>query len=428
MGKYFFIQKLSVILSKINGIKKWQLVLYLFVIAELMTFTLNSTQSIIWWGYVNTDLILIGTIDAAVIVAILGPILIYLVSQMTRFEEYRKDTIAQSKIEQKYRHYIENAPDIITVLDKNGFIKYESPSIEKMLGYQPNELIGKNVFDYLHPDELDYIHNVFKQKINEYNSSAAMELRFLKRNGTWINLSVSGRNLLHDEVIDGIVLNSKDITDLKQTQTKLLRLLDEKKTLIREIHHRVKNNFQSVSSMLLLQATMIEDEKLHEILNVSRNRVHSLAILHESLQETEDVSSVNLLNYFQRLIDSIGKSYKTEIQNITLEVNIDAKFELQTNQSIQLGLIFNELISNIFKHAFPYNQSGNVQINFDRSRGTNYFMVKDNGVGLKQSFDINTSNSLGLKIVRMISKQLEGEFSFKSNKGTEFILKFPHYD
>jgi PAS domain S-box-containing protein len=133
--------------------------------------------------------------------------LIYLVSQITRFEEYRKEILAQSQAEQKYRLYIENALDIVTVLDKNGFIKYESPSIEKMLVYQPSEMIGKNVFDFIHQDEREYLYKIFKEKISEHNSSATLELRFLKRNGTWSNLSVSGRNLLHNELVDGVVLN-----------------------------------------------------------------------------------------------------------------------------------------------------------------------------------------------------------------------------
>lgn len=425
MDKFYYFQKLTAILSKLNSLKKWQLMLYIFIIAEIMTFALNYSQSLIWWGHVNQDLLLIGTIDAAVIVLILGPLLIYSITLMTKFEEYRKSSIEQSLAERKYRHYIENSLDIVTVVDKNGFIKYESPSVEKVLGYNPGELIGRSVFDFLHPDEREYIINLFVQKVSEYNSSATAEMKMLKRNGTWIDLSVSGRNLLHDDIVDGIVLNSRDITDFKETHIKLSRLLEEKKTLIREIHHRVKNNFQSISSMLYLQASMIEDDNLKEVLNVSRNRVHSLAILHDNLQLAEDVSAVNLLTYFSRLTDSIVKSYLSGKQNIKIEVNIDSSYELDTDQSILLGLIFNELISNIFKHAFPGGREGVVKIHFSRSGGTNLFSVRDNGIGLPENFDVDKSSSLGLKIVKTFSTQLEGEFSFSNNNGMEFLLKFP---
>ncbi|MBX3007096.1 MAG: PAS domain S-box protein [Melioribacteraceae bacterium] len=399
--------------------------LYLFIITEAMAFSLNFIQSYLWWGYINIELLYIGTIDAAVIVLILGPALIYLVSQITRFEEYRKEVQVQSKVEQKYRHYIENALDIVTVIDKNGFIKYESPSIEKMLGYQPNELIGKNVFDFLHPDERDYLFKIFKEKIIEHNSSVTLELRFLRRNGTWAILSVSGRNLLHNELVDGIVLNSRDISELKESQVKLSQLLDEKKVLIREIHHRVKNNFQSVSSMLFLQASMLTDESLKEILNVSRNRVHSLAIIHEKLQDSDDVSNVNLRTYFQRLLENIEKSYQSQNQKIKINFNMPEDIVLPVNQSVQVGLIFNEIISNVFKYAFPDNREGVITINFERSKGMHCLIVKDNGIGLPSDFDISQSNRLGLKLIELISKQLNGQFSFTSKEGTEFNLTFP---
>lgn len=425
MNKIYLLQKSSKAFSKFIRIKRWQILLYLFIVTEAMAFSLNFIQSYLWWGYINIELLYIGTIDAAVIVAVLGPGLIYLVSQVTRFEEYRKEVQTQSQAEQKFRHYIENAVDTVTVLDKNGFIKYESPSIEKMLGYQPDEVIGKNVFDFIHPDEREYVYKIFKEKISEYNSSATLELRFLKRNGTWATLSVSGRNLLHNELVDGVVLNSRDISELKESQAKLSQLLEEKKLLIKEIHHRVKNNFQSVSAMLSLQANMLTDENLKEILNVSRNRVHSLAIIHEKLQESEDVSNVNLLVYFQRLLDNIEKSYQVPGQKIDIKFNMLPDVLLPVNQSVQLGLIFNELISNIFKYAFPDNREGTITIIFERSKEKYSFIVKDNGIGLPARFNISQSKRLGLKLIELISKQLDGDFSYNSKEGTEFTLTFP---
>ncbi|MBX2975126.1 MAG: PAS domain S-box protein [Ignavibacteriaceae bacterium] len=424
MNKLYLLHKLSRAFSKFIRIKRWQLILYLFIITEAMAFSLNFIQSYLWWGYINVELLYIGSIDAAIIVIVLGPALVYLVSQITRFEEYKKEAQA----EQKFRHYIENSLDIVTVLDKNGFIKYESPSIEKMLGYHPNEMIGKNVFDFTHPDERDYLYKLFTEKISEYNSYVTVELRFLKRNGTWAILSVSGRNLLHNELVDGIVLNSRDISELKESQTKLSFLLEEKKLLIKEIHHRVKNNFQSVSSMLFLQASMQTDEKLQEILNVSRNRIHSLAIIHQKLQETEDVSNVNLMVYFEKLIENLKESYLVENQNIKINFNMSQDVLLPVNQAVHLGLIFNELISNVFKYAFPDNREGEITIQFKVEKGMNYLIVKDNGIGLPANFDISNSSSLGLKIIESMSKQLHGEFNYSSSAGTEFILSFPQVE
>ncbi|MFA7419139.1 MAG: histidine kinase dimerization/phosphoacceptor domain -containing protein [Melioribacteraceae bacterium] len=294
-----------------------------------------------------------------------------------------------------------------------------------MLGYQPNEMIGKSVFDFLHPDEREYVYKLFKEKITEYNSSSTLEVRFLKRNGDWANLTVSGRNLLHDNIVDGIVLNSKDISDLKETQNKLFKLLEEKKILIREIHHRVKNNFQSVSSMLYLQAQMVTDELLKEILNVSCNRIHTLALIHEKLQESEEVSSVNCLSYLQRLLEDIKVSYQAKDRDITINLSVNANIDLPTNQSIHLGLIINELLSNIFKYAFPDNRKGVIIIHFDQSKKNNYLLIKDNGIGIPQDFKIKNSRSLGIRIVEMITKQLNGEISVVRKEGTEFTIRFP---
>lgn len=425
MSKFYFMHKLSTVFSKLIRLKRWQLVLLIFIGANLMAFTLNFVQSYLWWNYINIDLLYIGTIDAAVIVVVLGPIFVFLASQITRFEEFKKETDARSEAEAKYRHYIENSLDIVTVLDKNGIIKYESPSIEKMLGYQPSEMVGKSVFDFLHPDERDYVYNLFKEKITEYNSSSTIEARFLKRNGDWANLTVSGRNLLHDNIVDGIVLNSKDISDLKETQNKLFRLLEEKKILIKEIHHRVKNNFHSVSSMLYLQSQIVSNEQLKEILNVSCNRIHTLALLHEKLQESEDVSRVNFLSYVQRLLEDIKVSYLTSEHDISIKILVDSKIDLPTDQSIHLGLIINELLSNIFKYAFPNKRKGMIVIQFEQNKKGNYLLIKDNGIGIPQDFNMKNSNSLGLRIVEMITKQLQGEFSVIRNDGTEFTVRFP---
>jgi PAS domain S-box-containing protein len=425
MSKFYFLHKSSTLFSKLIRIKRWQLVLYIFIIANLMTFVLNFTQSYIWWGYINIDLLYIGTIDAAIIVVVLGPIIVLLTSQITRFEEYRNETEARSEAEKKYRLYIENALDIVTVLDENGLIKYESPPIEKMLGYHANEMVGKSVFEFLHPDEREYVYKLFKEKVAEYNSSATLEIRFLKRNGGWVNLTVSGRNLLHDKIVNGLVLNSKDISDLKETQLKLSQLLKEKEILIKEIHHRVKNNFQSVSSMLSLQAQMETNVQLKEMINVSCNRIHSLALIHEKLQESEDVSNVNLLTYFQRLIDNIKLSYQAAQNNISINLNVDADIELATDKSVQLGLIMNELLSNIFKYAFPDNRQGIIIVQLGRSKQMNYLLVKDNGIGLPSDFNISSTKSLGIKIVEMLTKQLQGNLSYQRKDGTEFIIKFP---
>jgi two-component system, sensor histidine kinase PdtaS len=171
---------------------------------------------------------------------------------------------------------------------------------------------------------------------------------------------------------------------------------------------------------------MVSDQNLKEILNVSCNRIYSLALIHEKLQESENVSSVNLNSYFQRLLDIIRSSYQTIGKEIIINLNVEMEIELPTDQSIQLGLILNELVSNIFKYAFPDNRQGIITINFDMRNQVNYFLVKDNGIGFPDGFDIQKSSSLGLKIVKLFVGQLHGELTYKNKNGAEFNIKFPY--
>jgi two-component system, sensor histidine kinase PdtaS len=423
-----FIKKFLLLFS----LKKWQLLLGTFVAAEFFTFVLNSVQSLIWWHFWSFELIIIGTIDALFIVAVLAPLVIGLAIQTTKYSEYKKKAEEEAKAqaelsegEKKFRLYLENSVDVVTVIDANGYIIYESPSSKKNFGYDSADLIGRSAFEFVHPDDLKIVIDVFKGAIQKPYSSKTVELRFLKKNGEWANVRVSGKNMISDPIIKGIVLNIFDITERIQIENQLKKNIVEKDMLMKEIHHRVKNNFMTVSSLLFLQSELVNEPKVTEVFLECQNRIRSMALIHEKLYQSETLSEIDVHSYVQRLVSYIKSSYITGSTNVSINLEIDHSIRLDPEKAISMGLIINELLSNIFKYAFKDKESGNVRIELFR-RGDNYnLMVKDNGVGLPKDFNISSSNSLGFRLVEMMSAQMNGKLIISGNNGSEFKIEFP---
>lgn len=414
------------------SLKKWQLLLGTFIAAEFFTFSLNSIQSFIWWDYWSFDLILIGTIDALFIVSILAPLVITLTSQTAKYAEYRRkaeeDAKAQAQLsegEKKFRLYLENSVDVITVVDANGYVIYESPSSKKNFGYEPADLIGRSAFEFIHPDDIKTVLDLFTRAVKKPYSENSTELRFLKKNGEWANVRVSGKNMIPDPIIKGIVLNVFDITERIKIETQLKKTIAEKDTLMKEIHHRVKNNFMTVSSLLFLQSELVNEPKVTEIFLECQNRIRSMALIHEKLYQSETISEIDVYSYVQRLVSYIQSSYITGSTQVVINLEIDQTIKLEPEKAISMGLILNELLSNIFKYAFQDKESGAVWIELFKKINKYYLIVKDNGVGLPKEFNISTSNSLGFKLVEMMTAQMNGKLSISGRNGSEFRIEFP---
>lgn len=428
----FLTEKLLRVSIKIFSLRKWQLLIGVVLTAVLFAFIMNSIQSFIWWNYWFDDLILIGTIDALVIAGIMAPILIAIVGQLTKYEEYKKHAEAEIKMqaeiseeEKKFKLYIENSVDVVTVIDSNGYIIYESPSVKKNFGYDPGDLIGRSAFKFIHPDDTKMVLDVFKKAIKEPDSSKTLEFRFLKKDRTWAYIRASGKNMIENPIINGIVLNVTDISQRLEIENQLKKSITEKETLMKEIHHRVKNNFMTISSLLHLQSEMSNDPKVKEIFTDSQNRVRSMALIHEKLYQSETFSEIDADSYIQRLVSFIQSSYTTSLIDIEIKLDVDTGIQLLPGQALSLGLIINELLSNIFKYAFPSNNVGQVEIKFFKKADEYYLIVKDDGVGLPEEYDLSNSTSLGLKLVRLMTEQMNGKFCMKGNDGSEFRIIFP---
>jgi two-component sensor histidine kinase/ligand-binding sensor domain-containing protein len=226
---------------------------------------------------------------------------------------------------------------------------------------------------------------------------------------------------------------NQEIVERKKVEEKVQASLNEKEVLLKEIHHRVKNNLQIISSLLYLQSKSITDKATLGLFVDSQNRIKSMALIHEKLYQSKDFARVNFNEYAKGLVDHLKKSYGKKDNSINCYVNIDKEINLNLDTAICCGLIINELMTNIYKYAFPADwvseKSGEeelkIEINSTKSEGKFYNLsVIDNGIGIAENLDVSNSTSLGLKIVKSMVDQLEGSIEISRNGGTHFIIKF----
>lgn len=216
------------------------------------------------------------------------------------------------------------------------------------------------------------------------------------------------------------------ITDRKDAEHHLRQSLAEKEVLLKEVHHRVKNNLQVISSILSLQTAHVDgDQRILELLRVSRDRIRSMSFIHESLYQNKDFSSIDMATYIDGLSRNLVMSYSLN-GKVSLERDLH-RAELVLDQAIPCGLILNELISNAFKHAFPDGRTGVVRIGLNLHGEQVSISVSDDGVGLPKGFNTQHDGNLGLELVHTLVDQLDGKLDVKSGAGVAYLLTFGRY-
>jgi PAS domain S-box-containing protein len=214
----------------------------------------------------------------------------------------------------------------------------------------------------------------------------------------------------------------RDVTDRKRSE-KIKQSLKEKEILLQEIHHRVKNNIQVISSLLSLQSRFVKDDTYVEMLREAQNRIRSMALIHEKLYQAENLASINFNEYITDLVNSLFRSYGVDTQHITFNIEVE-HVDLGIDAAIPCGLIINELVSNALKYAFP-DGKGEVTVKMRSVDGTVQMTVSDDGVGMPETVDFTTTESLGLHLVAMLAEdQLGGKVVLDRNTGTAFHITF----
>ncbi|MBN2013481.1 PAS domain S-box protein [candidate division KSB1 bacterium] len=351
--------------------------------------------------------------------------------------ELRQKTDELERKEKLYRNLVETSPDAIVLIDTRGDILMLNRRAAQLSGTAPSvPIIGTSSLNFIHPSERDKVLRVleiFHRKRNIRN----VETRILRADGTTFPAEL-GASLISDAqgTPKAIIIVLRDVTERKRVEGKINASLREKEVLLKEIHHRVKNNLQLVSSLLNLQSASIKDPETLEKFRDSQHRVRSMAMIHEKLYQTEDLSNIDFKAYIQNLVNSLFRSFG--INSALVELNIDVeKVHLGVDIAIPCGLIINELVSNALKHGFPEIHSANrLRIERVPSKPTLTIRLKtfqpdliklvvaDNGSGFPPDFDLQKSESLGLQLVMTLVEQLNGSIDLRKKNGTAYSIQF----
>ncbi|MBD2490292.1 histidine kinase dimerization/phosphoacceptor domain -containing protein [Aulosira sp. FACHB-615] len=218
-----------------------------------------------------------------------------------------------------------------------------------------------------------------------------------------------------------------ELAERQKAESELRSALAEKEILLKEVHHRVKNNLQIVSSLLELQSQTLIDPEVIRVFQDSQNRIDSISLIHKNLYTSPNIGQLDVVDYIQSLATSILISYQNGLERIELKTDI-APISINIDQAIACGLILNELISNSLKHAFPKDQKGIITITLEKNHHHIKMSIQDNGVGIPNDLDWRNSNSLGLSLVSdLVTEQLEGSITLERNHGTVFTIQFPQF-
>lgn len=254
------------------------------------------------------------------------------------------------------------------------------------------------------------------------NKSKQIEIELINNGRSfWLEVYMSPIVNTKGEVTE-ISLVAHDISEKKKSSIEIINSLKEKEVLLKEIHHRVKNNLQVISSILNLQSSFVTDVNTLKILQESRNRIRSMAIIHESLYRKADFASINFSEYIQNLVYSLISSYGYRQQ---IHVHLDLEeVSLNLDQAIPCGLIVNELVSNAIKYAWPDQESGNITLRLKEEKNRLQLEISDDGIGLPEPFEEMNSDTLGLQLVITLIDQLDGEITVANDEGTKYLINF----
>jgi PAS domain S-box-containing protein len=337
----------------------------------------------------------------------------------------KKSETALRESERNFRLLVENIHDGIFLADEHGKVVYANGYAAVLTGYPVNELQGLPLKGLIKKDDLGIIMERYNDRLKRNLDPDLYETMLCCRDGGIRPIEVSiAVTEWQGGKVDLIIF--KDITERRKAEDGLRSSLAEKDTLIKEVHHRVKNNFQIVMSLLSLQGRTISDEVLAEKFRDAQNRIRAMALIHEKLYQSEEFSSIDFAEYIGIIAGELQQVNARRAPGAVLAVRAD-NIRLNIGKAIPCGLILNELVTNAFKHAFPEGFAGkaSIEVDFHGDGDVVELAVSDNGVGLPAHMDPENSETLGLNLVRLLSiNQLKGELLIHRTGSLKFTVRF----
>lgn len=307
----------------------------------------------------------------------------------------------------------------LTIIDRDYTVMYQSPLSEKLFG----NFIGKKCYQVFGHDEK--MCDGCPVELAFHDAQFHRSIREIVMPDGKITYVENVANPIKDyygEIVSCLEITT-DITDRKHAEEKIKASLLEKETMLKEIHHRVKNNLQVISSLLDMQSSSLQDEKAKEALWESMARVRTMAMIHTRLYQSPDLTMVDFGLFIRDLIGNISQSYGRAA--VPVEINVDAgEIRLGIDISIPCGLILNELVANALKHAFPEGKEGEINIRMQSEDSRVVLTVQDNGIGFPESIDLTNLKSMGLKLVNILVRQMNGKIDMQVDSGTTWTITF----
>jgi len=329
--------------------------------------------------------------------------------------------------EKKFRLLADNARDVIFRYELLPEMRcaYISPAVKNLIGYAPEEYLTdpELLLKTAHPDDRHIIEDLVRGKFPK----EPLIYRAVTRDGRLIWLEQSNAPIFDESgklvAVEAIV---RDITSRIELERQLESSLREKEVLLREIHHRVKNNMQIISSLLNLQAHQVQHSGLTSIIKDCQNRIRSMALVHEHLYQSKNLASINVAEYLNKLIIHLYNVHLVKQDKIELEIEVE-DLSLDVGMAIPFGLLVSEIIGNSFKHAFPGERKGKIRVNLKEVSPFSYRLeIGDNGIGLPTGLDLKESKTFGLQLIGLLSDQIGARLEVERSGGTKFVLSFEY--
>jgi PAS domain S-box-containing protein len=329
-----------------------------------------------------------------------------------------------NRLQEQYRVVTEALNDAVFTLDADARFTFGNEAGERLTGYRREELLGRPFTDLVAPEDLPELIDRFRRAIAGEAIPPQVQAEMIRKDGVRVPIELSMANLVLDGRVIGRVGVARDITERRRAEEQIKASLQEKEVLLKEVHHRVKNNLQIISSLLNLQSKYINNPHALQMFIDSQNRVKSMALIHEILFQSRDIAKIDFAEYIKTISVQLFRSYGAYSKKIALVINVK-DIMLDVDTAIPCGLIVNELVSNSLKYAFSDDREGKISIDFSKDHlDILRLIVSDNGVGFHENTAVENMESLGLKLVVALVKQLSGTVEIDHINGTTFKITF----